>query len=161
MAIWNDLLSCAETKGYSMWCLLSKFILVRSAMDGSISPNNYFEIIFPNNPIMIKFLEDILTELHNVETFSMNKYHEPPPNHKKGMTLQACCMSHWRIVMGNMIFLASHFSIGILLFGWGQESFSSIICLDSLNKKLSILDMPPFFQCRLIILILCFIFMKL
>ena len=78
MELWNDLLARAEAKGFSRRRMLAKFILVWAAMDGSIL-RNCLTVIIPDNPAMIKFFEDIITELHEGKSFSMSKRQEPSP----------------------------------------------------------------------------------
>ena len=76
--LWDDLLARASRKGHSRRYMLSKFILVWAAMDGSIM-DTYFYIIIPDNDEMITFFREILIELHDGEAHKIYQQSFPSP----------------------------------------------------------------------------------
>eukprot|EP00977_Amphora_coffeiformis_P004551 scaffold982_cov169-Amphora_coffeaeformis.AAC.4 len=71
---WDELLDRAVAKRYSRRDTLTKFLLVWSAMYGSMLKDRLTAII-PDNPVMISLFREILYELHDGIGFHLYEYH--------------------------------------------------------------------------------------
>ena len=70
--------------------LLSKFLLIWAAMDGSVL-RTVFNVIVPDNEEMIDFFKEIITKLHEGVPFPLNE------QHAKFDTPQGKDISHLRV----------------------------------------------------------------
>ena len=75
-ALWDNLIASAVAQGHSRRDVLSMFILVWAAMDGSIF-KEYLQVIIPDNAEMIAFFHEIIHELHEGVRYSINEQHAP------------------------------------------------------------------------------------